>query len=337
MIAIRSIFDRNGKRQFAGLFPGGKVDLEMLHIGIIALPNIRFETSGCHFATGSGFPQTPAQRCICQLFGREIADVQIGREAFTPDIGSLGIANQRNHRSTKFPELFSLENFLALPEGIEQAHQGRTLPRKIMQVEQLETADTGRFQRPLDLLLVQQRCQLSRSPGIICCFVEKPLALQILANGFEIERAEHAGVLFDLGQIRIDRILSDLMRNQRHVNPFERRSIIPIKLRRLLLEDTLSADPTLTGPLRDEKVVARHRCRSVSLFEGEGRCRIEPAVVGSLQAFHQVVEQLHVALQFVTHAHQAERRMVAVIAQDAIGFGIQEIHRRGIPTDVQRP
>ena len=96
------------------------------------------------------------------------------------------------------------------------------------------------------------------------------------------------------------------MGNQRRADPLQRRLIIPVELRRLLFENALPADPAMPGPLRDKEIVAVHRRDPVSGFKRKRGRGVKTAIVRGLQAFHQTVDDLHVALQFIAHAHHAE-------------------------------
>ncbi len=82
-------------------------------------------------------------------------------------IGRFREAQQRDHRRTKLPEFLGGQNALTIPESIQQANIRRTLPRKIVQVEQLNSACAFGPQNPFQFLFVENGRQFSAGFQVI--------------------------------------------------------------------------------------------------------------------------------------------------------------------------
>jgi len=82
-----------------------------------------------------------------------------------------------------------------------------------VQVEQLESAEAGRSQSGLDLLLVQDGLEFARRDQKVAGLVKHAVCVERIAENLEVLRLQHALVFLHLVEVRIDAPLSDFMRN----------------------------------------------------------------------------------------------------------------------------
>ena len=111
---------------------------------------------------------------------------------------------QRNSCVAKLTVFFWRNVSFFFPKGIQYAHQGCSLSRKIVQVEQLESRKAWSSKCCFYLSLVTERLQFTGSQekavGQLC----HPVLLQCFLKYFKIFGADHSGIFGDLFKIWID-------------------------------------------------------------------------------------------------------------------------------------
>ena len=109
----------------------------------------------------------PGKSAVLQLILSVITKFYLCFECFIIRIYSFRETQQRNYRRAEFTEFFTCKNTFAFPKCIEQSYQCRSLSRKIVQVEQLESADTRRFQGAFYFFFIKNGSQFSRSLQVL--------------------------------------------------------------------------------------------------------------------------------------------------------------------------
>ena len=109
----------------------------------------------------------------------------------------------------------------AVPERIQHADQRRALAGKIVQVEQLNAAETRRAQRRFDLFLVAEHLKFAGRHEEVFRLAQHPMFRQRLAEDFKILRLERAGVFRHLVKVRIDAPLAHFVNDDGHVEFLE--------------------------------------------------------------------------------------------------------------------
>ena len=234
---------------------------------------------------------------------------------------------QRYHGRTELTEALRFYQTLAVPESIEQPHQSRSLSGEVVQVQQLESALLRCLHRTFYLLLVENRRQPPRCFQIVISLMEQTFLCQVVANGLKVQRIQHTCVFINLLHVGIDTILAYLMRHQRHGDVSCSLAIITLEVGHPFVEYTLSSHPSVGSPLRDKELILWLLVLAMPLLKGKGRSSIEMSWVLLLHIPCQPVQKAEVRLQFVAAAHDAERRMIPIMAQDVFSLPIEEMRR----------
>ena len=167
--------------------------------------------------------------------------------------------------------------------------------------------------------------------------VEQTFLLEVGTHSLQVERVERTRVAVDLLDVGIDRILPDLVGDDGHRDALGRGIIVAVECRRFGIEDILSAHPSVVGPLGDEVLVLGLGMAAMTLLEGERGGGVEMARIAHLHLGDEGIEEVEVVLQLVAHTEQAERRMIAVVADDALVFVTQEVIDRAVAAQVGGP
>ena len=171
----------------------------------------------------------PGKSAVLQLILSVITKFYLCFECFIIRIYSFRKTQQRNYRCAEFTEFFTSKNAFAFPECIEQSYQCRSLSRKIVQVEQLESADARCFQSTFYFFFIKNGSQFSGSLQVLRSFVYQSFFLQVFFHCHEIQRHQSSRIFRNFRKIRIDRILSYFMGHQRHFHTVYRCTEIFIK------------------------------------------------------------------------------------------------------------
>ena len=155
-----------------------------------------------------------------------------GLKRLTGSEDALFQPRQRYGLSTEAAKLRGSHVRLGVPERIEHSDQGRALPGEIVEVEQLESAETWRAEGRFNFLLVAQCLQLAGCHQEIAGLITHVVFSERVAKDLEVLRFQHASVFGDFVEIRIHAPLANLMRDDRHVEPVDVIPIISVRLRR---------------------------------------------------------------------------------------------------------
>ncbi len=275
-----------------------------------------------------GIPQTPNAPTIHGLRS-EVRDLGDGLERLIGRPDPLGHAQQGHGRPAEAGVLGGRDIALLVPEGIEHAHQSRALARKIVQIQQLESADARRAQLRLDILPVAQGLQLARGDEEIVGLVEHVVGRERIAKDLEVGRAEYAGVLGDLIEVGIYAPLADLMTDHGRLVLGDKVTIVRHRLRRAGVDP--AAEPLAPG------LDSRRGCAVILVFGDDrpaGGAGVQPPRVLAFPVGHQVSQPapLISARRLVPVGQHAEGWVIAVRLEDPIPLGIDErVDRFALP------
>ena len=247
-----------------------------------------------------------------------MAQLQIRLDHFIRLPGHLLQLGQR-HDGTGETGVFSGGHIpFRIPERVEHADERGALAGEIVEVEQLETAETGSAQGGLDLVFVAERLKFSGGHQEILRLGQKAVALRRLLEDFKVLRLEESGVFRDLVEIRIDAPLADLVGNDRHLR-VGLHKIGPVEIRawRLGVDDRIHSQAQARDARfhRVVEIAARHQ-------RPTGGGGPEAARILRLPARDVVLQPLRIvrAGGFVAVGHHQKRRMIAIFAGHARGF-----------------
>ena len=279
----------------------------------------------------------PADGLAVDRGGTVVGDVNLGGKCFVGlPYGFLELG-ERHHGRTELAETLWLDEPFGIPEGIEQTDEGCSLTGEVVQVEQLESTLLRGLHGPFYLLLVEDGSQSAGGLQIVVGLVDESFPLQVVANGLEIQWVKHTGVFLYLVDVGIDAVLTYLVRDEWDGDVSGRFAIVAFEVGHPLVEHTLSAHPSVVGPLGDENVVFGFLVGAVAFLEGEGRRHVQVAWVLRLHVVSQFVQEVEVGLQLVAAADDAQRGVVAVVADDVVELVVEEPCRGTVFVDRQRP
>ena len=206
-----------------------------------------------------------------------------------------------------------------------------------MQIQQLESTLLWCFQRTLYLLFVKDGSQLARCLQIVVGTVQQALLLQVVAYRLKVQRVQHTRVLINLLDVWIHTVLTYLVTYQRHRNVFCSLAVVAFKVGHTLIKHALPAHPSVVRPLGNKNIILGLLLYAVSFLKGKGRCYVKVSWVLLLHVMRQLVQKVEVGLQLVTTADDAQRWMVAVVADDVVELLIQELGGSRILVHRKRP